>query len=289
MDKLFFIDKPIGYTSRKICNMIQKAYQSKKVGHIGTLDPFASGLLIVAINKATKAVTFFDESIKEYVAVVKLGIETDTLDNTGKITNRCEIIEYSEEEIKEVLTSFLGPQKQLPPMTSAIHVNGKRLYEYAHKGEEISRPLRDVYIYDLKLLSYDKINGEINIYAKVSKGTYIRTLGSDIATKLKTIGHLSSLRRISVSPFDISLASSLEDVLQKRVKGYDVSEILSKIMEVFLISDSNKIEDIKNGKITYLNYNTKEDRILVVDSFNNAVAVYQKDESNKLKFVRGLF
>lgn len=289
MDKLFFIDKPIGYTSRKICNMIQKAYQSKKVGHIGTLDPFASGLLIVAINKATKAVTFFDESIKEYVAVVKLGIETDTLDNTGKITNRCEIKEYSEEEIKEVLTSFLGPQKQLPPMTSAIHVNGKRLYEYAHKGEEISRPLRDVYIYDLKLLSYDKINGEINIYAKVSKGTYIRTLGSDIATKLKTVGHLSSLRRIGVSPFDISLASSLEDVLQKRVKGYDVSEILSKIMEVFLISDSNKIEDIKNGKITYLNYNTKEDRILVVDSFNNAVAVYQKDESNKLKFVRGLF
>ena len=289
MDKLFFIDKPIGYTSRKICNMIQKAYQSKKVGHIGTLDPFASGLLIVAINKATKAVTFFDESIKEYVAIVKLGIETDTLDNTGKITNRCEIIEYSEEDIKEVLTSFLGPQKQLPPMTSAIHVNGKRLYEYAHKGEEISRPLRDVYIYDLKLLSYDKINGEINIYAKVSKGTYIRTLGSDIATKLKTIGHLSSLRRISVSPFDISLASSLEDVLQKRVKGYDVSEILSKIMEVLLISDSNKIEDIKNGKITYLNYNTKEYRILVVDSLNNAVAVYQKDESNKLKFVRGLF
>ena len=288
MDGIFLIDKPVGLTSRAVCNQVAKAYHSKKVGHVGTLDPFASGLLIVAMGKATKAVTFFDESIKEYVATIKLGTLTDTLDNTGKVIESKEVRKFDKSEIENVLNSFLGKSEQIPPMTSAIHVNGKRLYEYAHQGIEVDRPTREIEIYDIRLIDYDDKNETITFYSKVSKGTYIRSLGADIATKLGTVGYLEKLERSGVSPFTIKETNSLEDVLNKKAKIYQSSEVLMRLMESYSFSD-DKILDIKNGKYTYLDIDTKEDRILIVDSSNNAIAVYQKDESNRLKFIRGLF
>ena len=150
MDGIFLIDKPIGLTSRSVCNKISRAYQNKKVGHVGTLDPFASGLLIVAMGKCTKAVTFFDESIKEYEAVIQLGKETDTLDNTGSVIKEENLKTFSLEEIEDVLKSFLGESEQIPPMTSAIKINGVKLYQLAHKGQEIDRPSRDIEIFKLR-------------------------------------------------------------------------------------------------------------------------------------------
>ena len=285
MDGILLIDKPVGYTSRKICNEVSKIYQEKRVGHVGTLDPFASGLLIVAMGRATKAVTFFDEAIKEYEADIVLGKETDTLDNTGNFINEREVPSLTKEMIDEVLTSFLGDQVQIPPMTSAIHVNGKRLYEYAHKGEEIDRPSRNIHIYELKLLSFK--DNVITIYCKVSKGTYIRSLGSDIAAKLGTVGYLNRLVRVGVEPFNLKEASSHEEVKNKTASIYSSSEILSRFMETISF-DNKKIEDIKNGKITYLDIKTNKNRILVVNSVNEAIAVYVK-ENDRLKFVRGLF
>ena len=288
MDGIFLINKPIGITSRSVCTKISKAFKEKKVGHVGTLDPFASGLLIVAVGKCTKAVTFFDEAIKEYNATIQLGKETDTLDNTGKVIKEEPLKEYSLEEINKAINSFLGKQKQVPPMTSAIHINGRRLYEYAHEGKEVDRPSRDIEIFDIKMTSYDKKSGLLAFYCKVSKGTYVRTLGSDIAKKLGTIGYLEQLERVGVEPFNISETSSLEDVLEGKAKAYSTYEILSRFINVISFDDK-KIEDIKNGKITYLENNIKNNRILVVDSSNNAIAIYTRNQSGKLEFTRGLF
>ena len=288
MDGIFLIDKPIGLTSRKVSNMVSFAYKEKKVGHVGTLDPFASGLLIVACGKCTKAVTFFDESVKEYIATIKLGKETDTLDNTGVIIKEDNVREYTIDEIKEVLNSFKGEGEQIPPMTSAIRVNGKRLYELAHKGIEVDRVSRKIHVYDIKLLSYDENSGLLTIYCKVSKGTYIRTLGSDIAKKLGTIGYLEALQRVGVSPFDINESSSLEDVMNKKAKAYSTYEILSRFIKVVTF-DETKIEDIKNGKIPYLEINTEENTILVANKSSEAIAIYRRNEHQKLEFVRGLF
>ena len=288
MDGIFLIDKPIGLTSRSVCNKISRAYQNKKVGHVGTLDPFASGLLIVAMGKCTKAVTFFDESIKEYEAVIQLGKETDTLDNTGSVIKEENLKTFSLEEIEDVLKSFLGESEQIPPMTSAIHVNGKRLYEYAYEGKEIDRPSRKISVYDIKLLSYDKNSGLLAFYSKVSKGTYVRTLGSDIAKKLGTIGYLDSLKRVGVSPFRIEETSSLDDVLNKNAKAYSTYEALSRFIKAVNFDDKIVL-DIENGKHKYLDIETNENRIMVVDSKNNAIAIYEKNSDNKLEFVRGLF
>ena len=288
MDGVFLIDKPIGLTSRSVCNQISRAYKNKKVGHVGTLDPFASGLLIVAMGKCTKAVTFFDESIKEYEAVIQLFKETDTLDNTGKLIKEEPIKEIDIEEINEAINSFLGEVEQIPPMTSAIHVNGKRLYEYAHEGKEVTRPTRKVFIYDIKMKSYDKKSGLLAFYCKVSKGTYVRTLGSDIAKKLHTVGYLDSLRRVGVSPFQINETSSLEDVINKDINPLSTFDVLSRFIN-YITLDDKMILDIENGKVKYLNIDNNEKRIMVVDSKKRAIAIYERNGDNKLEFVRGLF
>lgn len=288
MDGIFLINKPIGLTSRSVCSKVSKSFKEKKVGHVGTLDPFASGLLIVACGKCTKAVTFFDEAIKEYKATIQLGKETDTLDNTGKVIKEETDKEYSEKEITDTLNSFLGDQKQVPPMTSAIHVNGRRLYEYAHEGKEVDRPYRDIHIYDIKLVSYDKKSGLLSFYCKVSKGTYVRTLGSDIAKKLGTIGYLETLERVGVYPFTIEETSSLEDVLEGKPKSYSTYDILSRFINT-VSYDDQKVEDIKNGKIKYLDLKTNDNRILVIDSQKEAIAIYSRNKEGKLEFTRGLF
>jgi len=288
MDGIFLIDKPIGLTSRKVSNLVSKVYSEKKVGHVGTLDPFASGLLLVAAGKCTKAVTFFDESIKEYIATIQLDKETDTLDNTGNVIKEEKHHEFSVVEINDVIASFIGESEQTPPMTSAIRVNGKRLYELAHKGIEIDRPSRKINVYEIKMLSYDKEKGLLTFYSKVSKGTYIRTLGSDIAKKLGTIGYLQSLQRVGVSPFKLEEASSLEDVIGKKAKAYSTYEILSRFIKVVTF-DEEKILDIKNGKIPYLDLNIEDNTILVSNDSHEAIAIYRRNENNKLEFVRGLF
>ena len=210
MDGFILLDKKVGVTSTYEDSAIKHIFHTKKVGHVGTLDPFASGLLVIGVNKATKAITFFDDFSKEYIATIKLGIETDSMDLTGKIIKEQQVNDLSIDKINDVLYSFLGKSKQLPPMTSAIRINGKRLYKLAHQGQEIDRPLRDIEVYEIELLNYQ--NDEITFRALVSKGTYLRVLGNDIAHKLGTVGHLISLRRTKVGPFDVKDANKIEDV-----------------------------------------------------------------------------
>ena len=284
MDGFVLIDKEEGLTSTQVDGKVKKFFQTKKVGHVGTLDPFATGLLIIGVNKGTKAITFFDDFTKEYVATIKLGVTTDSMDKTGKVTETKEIPDLSKDKIEEVLRSFLGESKQLPPMTSAIHVNGTKLYKLARQGLEVERPLRDIVVYEIELLKFEK--DEVTFRALVSKGTYIRVLGSDIANRLNTVGHLSSLRRTKVGPFSIENATRVDDLDESKLLS--TSQILKEFAEV-VSYDEDKINDIKNGKIKYLEGNYSHDKLLVLDSSKEAIAMYTKIKKNKYQFARGLF
>lgn len=284
MDGFVLINKPVGLTSREVSSRLMKKYQTKKVGHIGTLDPFASGLLIVAVNKATKAIPFVKDDKKTYEATLKLGEKTDTLDLTGKVIASKEVKNHSESEIIEVLNSFLGESEQIPPMTSAIHVNGKRLYELAHKGIEIERKPRKITVHSISLDEYDSKNHLIKFTATVSKGTYVRTLAEDIASKLGEFGHLIALKRTKVEHFSLEDANEIDD--EYNVKS--VYSILSSFMKV-VIKEEKEVIDIKNGKVKYLDFISKEKDILVVNEKLFPIAVYRLDETNHLKFERGLF
>ena len=284
MNGFIFLDKQIGATSTQEGSKIKRIFNTKKVGHVGTLDPFATGLLIIGVNKGTKAIAFFDELNKEYIATIKLGVATDSMDLDGKVIENKEVPTLSKDKIEEVLHSFLGKSKQLPPMTSAIKINGKKLYKLAHQGKEIDRPLRDIEVFEIELLDFKK--DEIKFRAVVSKGTYIRVLGSDIANKLGTVGHLISLRRTKVGPFDVKDASKIEDISDESLKA--TFDVLKQISEVVVVNDQ-KCEDIRNGKIKNLEGNYLHDKLLIVNSNNDVVAMYVKNSDNKYEFARGLF
>ena len=283
MDGFLFIDKPKGMTSQSVCNRIRKSFNIKKVGHIGTLDPFATGLLIVSLNKATKCEMFLSGDDKEYIATLKLGSKTSTGDIEGEVTESKEVKQYSIEEIKEALNSFLGESYQLPPMTSAIKINGQKLYELAHKGKEIDRPKRLIKVHEISLISYQ--DDIIVFKAKVSKGTYLRTLGEDIALKLGTVGHLIELRRSKVGPYKIEDSKPLDEISLNDIKStFDVLKEDALVKEF----DEAMIKDIKDGKINYLLEDSKFDKILVINHSHEVIAMYIK-EDDKYIFRRGLF
>ncbi len=199
--RILLMDKEEDITSFSSLSFVKREYRGEKVGHAGTLDRFASGLMIVMVGGATKLNPVFSAFSKRYTATIRFGEETDTLDREGSVVAVSDKIP-GEEEIKAVLPSFLGAQKQIPPVYSAIHVDGKRAYKEARKEREIEMPERDIFISSIKLVS---VNGnEAVIDTLVSKGTYIRSLSRDIALKCGSRGHLVALRRTEVGPFTLS-------------------------------------------------------------------------------------
>ena len=225
MDGLVLIDKKEGLTSYDVIRLVKKIFKTRKVGHCGTLDPFASGLLIIGINQATKVMTFLEHDYKEYEATIKFGTATDSYDTEGKVVEEKEIISHSNEEVIEVLNSFIGEITQTPPIYSSIHVDGKKLYEYARNNIEVEVPSREVYIHDIKLIEND--NDSIKIYVKCSRGTYIRSLGVDIAKKLNNVAHLSQLRRISIGEVSVNSANTYQDLIDEKVNLISIKEALS--------------------------------------------------------------
>ena len=196
MNGFFLIDKKEGWTSRDVVTKISHIFHVKKVGHSGTLDPFATGLLVVSIGNATKTNICLDGLDKEYIATLKLGGRTLSGDKTNDILEEKPIKTPTKEKIEEVFKSMLGPQKQVPPMVSSVRYKGQKLYHLALQGIEVERPARDINIYELELLY--NTEDTITFRAKVSKGTYIRALGEEIAEKLGNLGYLISLRRTMV-------------------------------------------------------------------------------------------
>ena len=209
---ILLLDKPKGITSNKTLQKIKSIYNAKKAGHCGTLDPLATGLLPICFGNATKTIPYFMDSSKTYNVLAKLGEKTTTGDAEGEIINLTDgEIKISSEKLNTVLSSFLGISKQIPPMHSALKVNGKALYKLAHKGKSIDRKPRNITIHQIHLNSF---SGKlINLTVSCSKGTYIRTLIEDIALKLQTFGYVKELRRISIDVFRENEMIPYEEIL----------------------------------------------------------------------------
>ena len=201
--------KPVDWTSFDVVKKIRSQIKPSKVGHAGTLDPFAEGVLMLCAGKFTKKVESLMAKEKEYIADIHLGIETDTLDLTGNIVKTANIPDLSEEQIKSVLKIFIGEIKQEPPMFSALKVNGQPLYKYARKGINIPRKERIISIYDIELIDYSQDN--ITLKITCGRGTYIRSLAKDIANKLNTVGHLVALKRTRIGEYNQKNCIEVED------------------------------------------------------------------------------
>lgn len=211
MDGILLINKPQDFTSFDVVAVIRKLTKTKKVGHAGTLDPMATGVLPILIGKATKFQYLFLNKSKEYKASFKLGIETDTQDITGEILSENFVPNFKKEEIQSTLNFFKGKIEQVPPMYSAIKQNGQRLYNLARQGIEVSREKRIVEIKSIELLDYDPENNEISILVNCSKGTYIRTLVCDIGEKLGYKAVLTSLIRTKSGKFELKACITLDE------------------------------------------------------------------------------
>ncbi|MEN8141148.1 MAG: tRNA pseudouridine(55) synthase TruB [Thermodesulfobacteriota bacterium] len=199
---VLLVDKPVGPTSFRIVQQVRRATGVKKVGHAGTLDPFASGLLIVCVSRsATKQIDSFMQGDKEYVATLQLGVETSTLDPEGEVTARHEVPSLSAAALEEVLAAFRGELLQAPPQFSAVKHKGKPLYHYARKGVEIKKEPRPITIHELELLEQQQDRLQLRVVC--SKGTYIRVLAADIGTALGCGAHLTSLRRTASGLFRV--------------------------------------------------------------------------------------
>ena len=279
MDGILLIDKEKGCTSRDCVNKLVKLLDTKKIGHTGTLDPLATGVLVVCVGRATKLVDLLTAKDKEYIAAVSLGVLTDTLDSDGNIIKE-ETPNISDKDIINVLNSMKGNYEQVVPIYSAIKVNGKKLYEYAREGIAVELPKRDVNIYDISLISdIKRVDNKINFQfkCKVSKGTYIRSLINDIASKLKTIGIMTDLRRISQGKYKIEDCNLICDVSKNNI--IPVIDVLDDILHI-TVDDTLK-KDILNGKIIEDIYNV--DKVLFIDKDNKALAIYKKyDKDNNM-------
>ena len=251
MDGLILINKQKGFTSHDVVNVIRKKLNTKKVGHTGTLDPNATGVLPILVGKATKISKYLIEHDKTYIATIKLGEKTDTGDSEGQVIEEKLVpTDLKKEDINNALQSFLGKQKQVPPMYSAIKINGKKLYEYAREGKEVNLEAREIEIYKIQLLEYK--NSKIKFEVECSKGTYIRTLCEDIAKKLGTVGYMEELQRTKVNNFKIEDSILLDDITLENAE-----KNMIKIEEVFkekakIKLDNKKLELFLNGvKLTY--------------------------------------
>lgn len=211
-DGIIIMDKPAGWTSMDVCAKLRGILKTKKVGHAGTLDPMATGVLPVFVGSATKAVSFAENGDKEYIAGLRLGVITDTQDTSGNVLERRET-SVSREALEAVLPRFTGEIQQIPPMYSAIKINGQKLYELARKGAEIQRSARNITIFELELLEQDE-SGDWTLRVRCSKGTYVRTLCHDIGQALGCGGCMSALRRTMAAGFTLAESHTLEEVQQ---------------------------------------------------------------------------
>lgn len=279
MDGILLVNKPIDFTSRDVVNKLTKILKTKKIGHTGTLDPIATGVLVVCIGNTTKLCELLTSEYKEYIATIKLGIKTDTLDITGNIIDQKDY-NVNEKQIIEVLNSFLGNSIQTTPIYSAVKVNGKKLYEYARAGEYIELPKRNINITSIELISYE--DDEITFKTTVSKGTYIRALIDDICTKLNTVGTMKYLQRTKQGKFKIEDTYTLEDIENNNYKLIPIEEALSEIETINITEEVyNKI---LNGAIIDKIFTSDYANLMYDNKIVALYKTYDKDETKAKPF-----
>ena len=266
---LLIINKEKGHTSRDIVNIISREFETKKVGHSGTLDPLATGVLVITINKYTKLNTLLTSEYKEYIAEVTLGIKTDTLDIEGRVLDKKEV-HINKNDLEKTLKKYEKSYMQEVPIYSAVKVNGKKLYEYAREGIHVKLPQKEVTIKKIELLDFKE--NRFTFKCLVSKGTYIRSLIRDILIDLNVIGTMSNLIRTKQGIFDIKDAYSLDDVKKGDYKLLKIRDVLR--IDKVTVSDELKFK-ILNGNKVKGNYS---DRVLFLDKDGGELAIYKKDK-----------
>lgn len=276
MDGIIIINKTKGCTSHDIVYKIKKML-NEKVGHTGTLDPMAEGVLPILVGKGTLASKYLINHDKKYIVELQLGTKTDTADSEGKIVEQQPVNKelLTTENIEKILQSFIGKQEQIPPIYSAIKINGKKLYEYARKGQEVELKPRQIEIYNIKLLNYSVEEKQIKFEVFCGKGTYIRSLCEDIATKFETVGYMKSLKRIQVGDFKIEDSITIEElneIIQKNeLENTKTIITLEKLFKELpsINLDNRKLELFLNGVMltqrqnegVYKIYNQKDEFI----------------------------
>ena len=282
MNKVLYINKPSGMTSFDLCFKLRKVFDTRSIGHTGTLDPNATGVMVILLNKACKANQFLVHDTKEYIAKVVFGYETDTLDIDGQIIKEESFVAPKNRETYEaVFKDFLGVIEQIPPMTSAIKVKGKKLVDYQREGKEVEIPKRSVEIFKLELLDFN--DEGFTFKTEVSSGTYIRTLMKDICSRLNCLATLVELERTKVGAIDLSECDTYEDVMNGQYHLYSLYESLAHLYEVVEVEDA---QWIMNGKHLFLD--TLNDRVLVCHE-QEVLAIYERYRNNEFKSLRGLF
>lgn len=283
MEGIVLVDKDKGMTSRDVVNSVSKIVNEKRIGHTGTLDPNASGLLVLCVGRATKLVELLMDHDKEYIAEVTLGIKTETLDLDSPILEECNVI-LDNDKLNFILNSFVGSYEQEVPIYSAKKVNGKKLYEYARNNKEVILPKQLVEIKEIELLtpiSNNDLYPKFSFRVVVSKGTYIRSLVRDIASRLDTIGVMSELRRTRVGEYLLENASKIEDIKNNNYQLLPIESALSKYSKE--IVDDFLEQKIMNGSI--IDNVNDVDNVVFLNKQNELLGIYKRyhKDSNKLK------
>ncbi|MGM9551774.1 MAG: tRNA pseudouridine(55) synthase TruB [Clostridia bacterium] len=287
MHGIVIMDKPMGITSFKALGIIKKAYGTKRVGHTGTLDPDATGVLPILVGNATRGAELIVSTEKEYVTVIRLGVKTDTLDLSGKILEE-RVVNVTNEEIKEVVSSFAGDIEQIPPMYSAISVDGVRLHDLARQGIEVERKPRLVTIHEIEIV--DISIPEITLRVRCSKGTYIRTLADDIGEKLGCLGAVKSLRRTKTGIFSLKDAHTPEEIAQ------NPQGCILPLDTCFMEYDAIKLNErqskmVRNGVPIYYNKHIGQ-TLRVYDYMGEFITLSRVEEIDGnfcLKMIKGFY
>lgn len=282
LNGMFLMRKPTGITSRDLVNGVVHRFHEKKVGHTGTLDPFAEGLMLLTIGKGTKLGPFLEAFDKTYIATMKFGSQTNTGDLTGEVIATSPIVELFDTYIQETLDTFLGPQTQIPPMFSAIKQDGVPLYELAREGKTVVREPRHITVHKIQLVRFDATT--LTFSCDVSKGTYVRTLAEDIAKAFGMVAHLTQLERTRVGSFTLDKAKTLDELSEKDCVS--VTEALHHLPKI-IVSSPVHIKAIMDGKQQL--FTTEHDRVLCVDAKHQAIAIYERLHGQTFGSLRGLF
>ncbi len=276
MDGILLVNKPKGYTSHDVINVLRGILKTRKLGHTGTLDPDATGVLVVGVNKGTKIMKYLNNDEKVYQATVLIGQSTDTLDKTGVVIDEKIVTELT--NVDDVIASFKRNYTQTPPMYSAIKYKGKRLYEYARKGIVIDDiPSRVIKIFDIKRISdiiYANSLASFDYIVHSSKGLYVRTLSYDIGERLNYPAHSKELHRVKAGKFNVKDSYTLKEIEEGNYKIISLSDALSNFNKLVIPEELN--HHVKNGMAISLRYFSEYSLTRLVDEDDNLLAIYDK-------------
>ncbi|ATZ18699.1 tRNA pseudouridine synthase B [Williamsoniiplasma somnilux] len=278
---IFIVDKPEGLSTNAVIQKVKRKFNIKKIGHAGTLDPLATGVVVCLVNSATKISDFLLNADKQYLVTVKLFVATDSYDADGTIIEQQEPWKIETSQVEAVIAKFNGlTYKQTPPIYSAIKVNGKKLYEYARENTQIAVEPREITIQALEFVNFQ--NDEITLKIDCSKGTYVRSLIVDIAKELGTIAHVKTLRRTQSGGFAINSAKSLDTLEENDLISLRQTLLLSKQTIITV----NNIKDVEFGKKILLS-NCDVDLVFIEDDKQNIIACYQREKNDLFACRRG--